>query len=489
VGYDVLGQLTRVDENSIQVAEMAYDATGRLAQLEEGGESRLLITDEFEWLFTSKVRRIRIHLGGTVIASHEASYNPGGGGGCSALLPALSGDWGAPFGLLAPGLFAFMLLQLGFALRRRPRGARLRPVLAAGTAGVFVVATSLPFPGVVPEARAADWPGVTYYHGDHLGSSVVITDETGAQVEQILYRPFGQAAPGSDSVPEFGFTGQRFVESLGIYDYGARWYAPTLGRFLQPDPVIPDLRNPQSINPYSYVLNNPLGMVDPTGTTSIGFSDDPLGSYALGSSNDYSYDWPSSSSYDWLSSSSYLDRYYSSPSRSYLNYNSYLNPSYTGLGRIGVSGLSWHLSQGKPRQPLPEAEGFDVPRFPDFYSGNLNVAIPTPWTGTLVGVTGAATLDKYGKVYVGFGPNIGKAWTGVSGSLTAGWLNQTTSPTEETLQGFLAGHALNIGGGYWGGGSLTYSPTSGSTATNLGFFTPQIGIGYTYSWLVGDLWD
>jgi RHS repeat-associated protein len=105
---------------------------------------------------------------------------------------------------------------------------------------------------------------VTYYHGDHLGSSVVITN--GANVQRVLYRPFGQAAPDSDlPVPEFGFTGQRYVDSIGIYDYGARWYEPELGRFLQADSVVPAAYDPQSVNPYSYVRNNPLNRIDPTG--------------------------------------------------------------------------------------------------------------------------------------------------------------------------------------------------------------------------------
>jgi hypothetical protein len=48
-------------------------------------------------------------------------------------------------------------------------------------------------------------------------------------------------------------------------DYGARFYSPTLGRFLQPDTIIPSPANPQSYNRYSYVLNNPLLYIDPTG--------------------------------------------------------------------------------------------------------------------------------------------------------------------------------------------------------------------------------
>jgi len=60
------------------------------------------------------------------------------------------------------------------------------------------------------------------------------------------------------------FTGQRDV-GLGIYHYGARFYSPYLNRFLQPDTIVPGAFNPQSLNRFSYTLNNPLRYTDPTG--------------------------------------------------------------------------------------------------------------------------------------------------------------------------------------------------------------------------------
>src|SRR4030065_178356 len=47
--------------------------------------------------------------------------------------------------------------------------------------------------------------------------------------------------------------------------YGARWYDPVVGRFLQADTIVPSPGNPQSLNRYSYVLNNPLRYKDPSG--------------------------------------------------------------------------------------------------------------------------------------------------------------------------------------------------------------------------------
>jgi hypothetical protein len=52
---------------------------------------------------------------------------------------------------------------------------------------------------------------------------------------------------------------------LGIYHYNARFYSPKIGRFLSPDTIIPGYANPQNLNRFSYVLNNPLKYTDPTG--------------------------------------------------------------------------------------------------------------------------------------------------------------------------------------------------------------------------------
>jgi RHS repeat-associated protein len=61
------------------------------------------------------------------------------------------------------------------------------------------------------------------------------------------------------------FTGQRDITGTGLMDYNFRMYSPLLGRFTQPDTIIPDAANPQSWNRFSYVINNPIGYNDPTG--------------------------------------------------------------------------------------------------------------------------------------------------------------------------------------------------------------------------------
>lgn len=67
-----------------------------------------------------------------------------------------------------------------------------------------------------------------------------------------------------------GFTGHEHADGLGVIHMNGRVYDPRLGRFLQADPMAQDPGNSQSLNRYSYVLNNPLSLTDPSGYFSLG---------------------------------------------------------------------------------------------------------------------------------------------------------------------------------------------------------------------------
>jgi RHS repeat-associated protein len=62
-----------------------------------------------------------------------------------------------------------------------------------------------------------------------------------------------------------GFTGHEMLDTLGLVHMNGRLYDPFVGEFLSPDPVIQDITDSQAFNAYSYVRNNPLSSVDPTG--------------------------------------------------------------------------------------------------------------------------------------------------------------------------------------------------------------------------------
>jgi len=107
-----------------------------------------------------------------------------------------------------------------------------------------------------------------YYHPDHLTSSSIQTDSTGAVIQHYEYSAFGQSryTQSSTAFPvSRRYTSQILDDDTGLYYYNFRYYDPVLGRFMQADDIIPEVGDPQSWNRYSYVLNNPLRYTDPMG--------------------------------------------------------------------------------------------------------------------------------------------------------------------------------------------------------------------------------
>ena len=118
---------------------------------------------------------------------------------------------------------------------------------------------------------------IAYFHHDNLGSTRLMTDITGKIVMDQDYMPFGGDLPGVGQVEVldreadgYKYTGQKEVVSIGLYYYGARYYDPSIGRFITEDTYPGELANPQSQNLYLYVVNNPLRYIDPTGNMAEG---------------------------------------------------------------------------------------------------------------------------------------------------------------------------------------------------------------------------
>jgi RHS repeat-associated protein len=105
-----------------------------------------------------------------------------------------------------------------------------------------------------------------FVHADHLGSSTVITDEDGNEVDRRHYDAFGApTADFSTSIVRAGFTGHEHDSELGLINMKGRLYDPELKRFITPDPFVTAPYHPQGLNRFSYVQNNPVTYVDPSG--------------------------------------------------------------------------------------------------------------------------------------------------------------------------------------------------------------------------------
>ncbi len=113
------------------------------------------------------------------------------------------------------------------------------------------------------------------------------------KVYTIRYSPFGETLSdyGLLSV-NHKYTSQEFDADTELYNYNARLYNPSIGRFISANPVVSDPTNPQALNRYSYVLNSPLRYVDPSGY-------DEYDSYYAYSHNIGYSDWGGSGYYNY----------------------------------------------------------------------------------------------------------------------------------------------------------------------------------------------
>jgi hypothetical protein len=126
-------------------------------------------------------------------------------------------------------------------------------------------------------------------------------------------------------------------------------------------------------------------------------------------------------------------------------------------------------------------------RLPDFIAANISIAIPNPITGTVIGWSGTASIDRYGDWYYSpLGIGAGKSATIVSGSLTVNWMDQLTTPSQSLLNNMLSTNGFNASAGYIGGVSESYTPGAGYS-TGVGLFSPQAGASYNYSFHGGNV--
>jgi len=124
--------------------------------------------------------------------------------------------------------------------------------------------------GIFPAipVHAEEVTKIIYHHSDHLTGSHIETDENGDVIQSLDYYPFGETRTDTQSDVydnNYKFTGQELDDESGLYYYGARYYDPAIGKFISQDPWEGNINEPQTLNKYSYVINNPLKYIDPTG--------------------------------------------------------------------------------------------------------------------------------------------------------------------------------------------------------------------------------
>lgn len=121
-----------------------------------------------------------------------------------------------------------------------------------------------------------------YFHVDHLGSIVAVTDDAASIVAKYQYDAYGNRSTisGNATATRRGFTGHEQLVALGLVHMNGRVFDPVLGRFMSADPYVTHPTSAQGYNRYSYVRNNPLSFTDPSG-----FQDEASGTNGNTNSN------------------------------------------------------------------------------------------------------------------------------------------------------------------------------------------------------------
>jgi RHS repeat-associated protein len=139
-----------------------------------------------------------------------------------------------------------------------------------GTTGRYYIHTP---GGSLLYSIEADTNARRFYHFDEMGSTLFLTNDSGAITDSYAYTPYGEltGATGTTDNP-FTYIGQLGVMNepgTSLYYMRARYYDSATGRFLSRDPLGEDLLDVKSLNLYHYASQNPLGFVDPLGLDDV----------------------------------------------------------------------------------------------------------------------------------------------------------------------------------------------------------------------------
>lgn len=122
-----------------------------------------------------------------------------------------------------------------------------------------------------------------FYAGDHLGTEQMEFSSQGWPVWRGEFAPFGQELNTTSSSSQYKFTGKERDQESGLDYFGARYYASNMGRWMSPDwaakaEAVPyaKLDDPQTLNLYNYVGNNPLSLIDDDGHETMTYDDGAL---------------------------------------------------------------------------------------------------------------------------------------------------------------------------------------------------------------------
>ncbi|WPB79518.1 FG-GAP-like repeat-containing protein [Archangium violaceum] len=269
--YDAGGRVTSMSSSTHALANLSYsyDSLNRLTGV-SGSQSQGFVYDALgnitwnsqvgNYQYGDGAHRHAVTAAGAAGYGYDVNGNLVSGGGRTL-------EWDADNRLArattASGTSAFAYDANGQRVMKSSAAGTTRyfgALLELGPSGL----TKSYFAGPMLVARR-DSSGATWYHQDHLGSVRALTNQWGQRVATHDYSAFGARVASSGSVASTRGYGGHETDESGLVYMNARYYDPQLGRFISPDTVVPSPDNPQALNRYTYVYNNPISNTDPTG--------------------------------------------------------------------------------------------------------------------------------------------------------------------------------------------------------------------------------
>lgn len=247
--YDVTGNRIVMNSTKNGVTRYTYNSLGQLTQLEGSKE-----TESFSYDVNGNMVERKKKSGAAVRYSWDYE---------NLLVGVNDGTTKVAFGYDGDGRRLIKTVN-GQTTKYVQQGSALSQVLMQVTSAQ----TTRSLLGL-PRIGESNSQATTFYLEDGLGSVVGITDTSGTLKGVTEYDAFG-APRTSPSLPaSFGFTGEQFDTEIGLLFLRARYYDPKIGRFISADPFPPSALNPQTLNRYIYVEDNPVNLVDPSGDVPI----------------------------------------------------------------------------------------------------------------------------------------------------------------------------------------------------------------------------
>lgn len=271
-GYDPLSRLTSAtDSEGGRTVSQSFVTSGGPTECNGNAQTVTAQNVQATLAYTPGTNRVSSTTRGTSTASYEFLPNglpdtitvPAGSIGFS-YVPGSS----RPLAVTVPGGGG-----IGWAVDGE--GRRVVRTDSNGPEVTLLGLDGTPMVTIAPDGTGTAWvegpggfaamlaPGKTHLMAvDRLGTPRLVTDVSGKTVAQYAFDCLGNAVVHAEPTPGFlpwGFTGQRWEPTLGLYDFKARFYDPLTGRFIAPDPA------EEFASPFSYVANQPNMLVDPSG--------------------------------------------------------------------------------------------------------------------------------------------------------------------------------------------------------------------------------